>query len=109
LTFESTINGLIFNSYRKGIVSSELEWNYELVKDSWGDWSRRDVSLEVTLEPSEEPYLLVVSARMGSVKFETINWIASFSSEQPIQVSQRPTPSVRDLLESTHCYYLLLR
>jgi hypothetical protein len=80
-----------------------VEFQYECV-DSTGDWSRREVALEVTLEPSEDPYLLVVSGRISNVKFESIGWTCDIFSDAPISAIQRPEPIVKDLIMSILAY-----
>jgi len=43
--------------------------------------------LEVQLEPSELPYLLICSARIGNIKFREVPWTVNVQSEHPVQIS----------------------
>lgn len=58
------------------------------------------MTIDITLEPSERPYFLVVSARIGNIKFTEVPWTLSVKSEKKVGLVQKVEPSMSLLIDS---------
>jgi len=92
----------IDNRHGLYLVKRLPDGTFEMVAGT-GDWGRREVTLEVELSPLPDgaPYLLVVSARIGNVKFEEVPYCITIQSEHPLKSADPlPVTNVPDLIKT---------